>query len=114
MWVSSSVLVLILATTGLLVMAYVQTREIFWGGRDWQRELRRYRRAFLRRFPQREQLSKRVRLLDALQRFQRDRASWHVAVEELTDGHEAFENRVRDEIDRIAGKEVYHGQKEQL
>ena len=114
MWVSSGVLLLMLAAACLLALACFQAREVFRGGEEWPRELRRYRHAALSHIPRRERLSISARLRGMVERLNSEKAQWHDAVEGLTDQRDVFEHRVRVEIDRLVGKEDYHGQKEQL
>ena len=114
MFFSSGLLVLILATMVLLSLAYFQVRDLFWTNRDWMRELRLYRKTVLRQVPVREQISTLDRVRSALKVLHRGQNEWQDTVEALTDGSEAFEYRIRDEIDKIVGKEIYQGHKEQL
>jgi hypothetical protein len=114
MWVSSGVLVLILAAASLLALACFQARDVFRSDRDWEREMRRYRSELLSRIPRRERLSLSDRMVEALKRLDTERAQWHDTVEDLTAPRDAFHHRVRAEIDKLVGKDVYHGQKEQL
>ncbi len=114
MWLSSGALILILATMVLLALTYFQVRDVLWTNRDWHREIRRYRKSMLRQFPPREQISTLTRVRSALNTLGPGQSAWRQAMGELTDGSEAFTFQVREEIDKIVGREIYQGHKEQL
>ena len=77
------------------------------------RWLRSFRRFFPGRFPRRERLSPTHRMADFL-RLWREQARGQAVVADLIGGLDGADFRLREEIDRMAGKEVYHGGKEQL
>ena len=114
MWVSASLVILMLTAAALIAWACFLARDFAAEAGDWRREIRKYRRKILGGTPVRERLPLTDKALTALRLLDRDFASWHRAVEDLTDGQEIFEQRIRREIDQLAGKAVYHGLKEQL
>ena len=97
---------------GLSIMAYLTVREAsLYDGRSDFRGLGRQGAAGI---PKRERLSPWARTLLSLRFLFRSR-EFRDAVEPATSqGITLHEVRLRREIDRLVGKEVYHGQKEQL
>jgi hypothetical protein len=97
---------------GLSIMAYLTVREAsLYDGRSPYRGLGRRDSAGM---PERERLSAWARGWLNLRLLLRGR-EFRDAVEPATSqGITLYEVRLRREIDRLVGKDVYHGQKEQL
>jgi hypothetical protein len=97
---------------GLSAMAYLTVREAsLYESRSAIRTLRRTRKTSI---PDRENLSAWSRAWLQLRVHLRGR-EFREAVEPATpQGTTHYDIRLRREIDRLVGKEVYHGQKEQL
>ena len=97
---------------GLSAMAYLTVREAsLYESRTAARNLKRTRRANI---PDREKLSAWSRSWLFLRVLARG-SEFREAVEPATSqGMTTYEFRLRREIDRLVGKDVYHGQKEQL
>lgn len=97
---------------GLSAMAYLTVREA--GLDESRRAARALKRLATTAIPERELLSAWSRLWLNARLLIRGRA-FREAVEPATSqGTTLYELRLRREIDRLVGKEVYHGQKEQL
>ena len=97
---------------GLSAMAYLTVREAsLYETRSAIRNLKRSRKAPI---PDRENLTAWSRGWLRLRVYLRGR-EFREAVEPATpQGTTQYELRLRREIDRLVGKDVYHGQKEQL
>lgn len=97
---------------GLSVMAYLTVREASLHGR--RPAFRDPERPEAPGMPDRERLTAWTRAWLSLRILFRGR-EFREAVEPATSqGITLYEVRLRREIDRLVGKEVYHGQKEQL
>lgn len=97
---------------GLSVMAWLTVREAsLYESRTASRNLRRAAKANI---PDRENLTAWSRTWLYVRTLLRGR-EFREAVEPATSqGTTGYEIRLRREIDKLVGKEVYHGQKEQL
>lgn len=97
---------------GLSVMAYLTVREAsLHESRAAARNLKRLRKASI---PERENLSAWSRSWLFLRVLLRGREFREVVEPATSQGAITYEVRLRREIDKLAGKDVYHGQKEQL
>src|SRR5689334_8152415 len=105
----ASVWMLALFLLGLAAMAYLTVREAsLYETRTAIRNLRRRRKPEI---PEKERLSRWARMNYGMKIWLRGPDFREV----FRQGGEAdFKLRLRDEIDRMVGKAVYHGQKEQL
>ncbi len=97
---------------GLSIMAWLTVREAsLYENKTAIKNLRRSRKV---RFPESEKIS----FLDHLKLFYRNTLRGGDIVDPfykaIGEGEYGFEFRLRREIDKLVGKDVYHGQKEQL
>lgn len=108
----AGVWLLALFLLGLSAMAYLTVREAsLFESRTAARNLRRMRKPNI---PDREKLTAWSRAWLHIRVLARG-SEFREAVEPATSqGTTTYEIRLKREIDRIVGKEVYHGQKEQL
>ncbi len=98
---------------GLSAMAYLTVREVsLYETRTAARNQRKSRRGTV--VPERENLSAWSRAWLAFRVLLRGRAFREAVEPALPETDPAFEARLRREIDKLVGKQVYHGQKEQL
>lgn len=97
---------------GLSAMAYLTVREAsLYESRAAIRNLKRSRKAGI---PERENLSAWSRAWLHIRVLLRGREFREAVEPATTQGTTLHDVRLRREIDRLVGKEVYHGQKEQL
>lgn len=97
---------------GLSAMAYLTIREAsLYESRTAARNLRRTRKSAV---PERENLDSWSRAWLYLRVLARGKEFREAVEPATTEGVTAYEIRLRREIDKLAGKDVYHGQKEQL
>lgn len=97
---------------GLSVMAYLTVREAsLYESRTAARNLRRMRKANI---PDRENLNAWSRTWLYFRVLIRGSEFREVVEPATSQGATTYEFRLKREIDRLVGKEVYHGQKEQL
>lgn len=97
---------------GLAAMAWLTVREAsLYETRTAIKNLRKRRK---HRFPAREELPALARLNLFVRSVIRGGDIMDPLQDVLGDGRAANEARLRREIDRLVGKEVYHGRKEQL
>lgn len=104
--------VLALFLLGLSAMAYLTVREA--GLHETKAIVRAWRRGRQSAIPARENLTAWSRAWLSLRMQLRDRAFQEAVDPILPETDPTFEARLRREIDKLVGKEVYHGQKEQL
>jgi len=109
---STGLWMLALFLLGLSAMAYLTVREVsLYETRSCLRGLRRNRKAII---PPRERLSLAARAMLRIKRHLRGQ-EFRKAIEPATaQGASSFEIKLRREIDKLVGKQVYLGQKEQL
>ena len=97
---------------GLAAMAWLTVREAsLYETKTAIKNLRKRRK---HKFPAREELPALSRLNLFVRSVVRGGDIMDPFQDVLGDGHAAYEARLRREIDKLAGKDVYHGQKEQL
>lgn len=97
---------------GLAAMAWLTVRETSqYETRSAIRNLKRNRK---HRFPDRERLSLHSRLNLYLRGLIRGGDILDPFQDVLGDGKAEYEAKLRREIDKLVGKEIYHGRKEQL
>lgn len=97
---------------GLAAMAWLTVREAsLYETRTAIKNLRKRRK---HRFPAREELPAWARMNLFVRSVIRGGDIMDPFQDVLGDGRAANEARLRREIDRLVGKDVYHGQKEQL
>jgi hypothetical protein len=111
----ASLVMLALFILGLAAMAWLTAREAsLYEDRKYARTLSRNRkRKAAANIPARERLTAYGRLMVALKMFWLGR-DFSGPIADASGAEDDYRERLRREIDKLAGKEVYHGQKEQL
>jgi hypothetical protein len=112
-WVPSNTLILGLALTGLLILAWISAKDVLF--EEWrffllEMRLRRARKTF----PKHETLGFASRLADGTKHLFLGRPDFSTLHMDEPEPQNIFRLRVRKEIDKLVGREEYHGQKEQL
>jgi hypothetical protein len=113
LWIPSNSLILGLALAGLCILAWITAKDVFveeWRFFILELRLRKARRTV----PQHEQLRLSTRITDGTRHLFFGRPNFKALNMEEPEPQNIFRLRVRKEIDRLVGREEYHGQKEQL
>lgn len=113
LWIPSNALILSLAFAGLCILAWLTAKDVLL--EEWRFFLleMRMRRA-RKKVPKHEQLKLPTRIADNTRYIFLGRPNFSGLNLDEPEPHSIFRLRVRKEIDRMVGREEYHGHKEQL
>jgi|GEM_PF-5475472 len=112
-WIPSNALILTLAFSGLCVLAWITAKDVIL--EEWRFFLLEMRMRRIRQTaPPHEKLKIPTRIIDGTKHIFLGRPNFSAIIPDESEPQHVFRLRIRREIDRIVGREEYHGQKEQL
>ena len=113
MWIPSSSLILGLAAFGLGILAWITAKDMIGQELEFFRQERRLWKVRLK-IPKSELLPFSTRIWDFTKHLFTGFPDFSSVEMDIPEAQLLFKDRVRREIDKLAGRGEYHGQKEQL